>query len=231
MIKLTGPIYKHTFTSASRSVAHKMSVQPKYKLADLPLPARALQGSLEQIPLDGNSPRQQRRSQTFARTGFWARVTPLPLPFPFTYEALAGRAPEPTTQADADALFAAFDEYDEDTSGKDALQLALKSSRRRREAFNPILLGISSSCLSEALPHLDIDHQRLDGYLASKDASKAPPEDIQDLVSVCGGRSVLRSAQYGPWSTRYAGHQFGQWAGQLGDGRAISICESEIPLK
>ena len=29
---------------------------------------------------------------------------------------------------------------------------------------------------------------------------------------------------YAPWSLRYSGHQFGVWAGQLGDGRAISIC-------
>ena len=43
---------------------------------------------------------------------------------------------------------------------------------------------------------------------------------------------------YGPWSSRYCGHQFGVWAGQLGDGRAISILETaagagrqEIQLK
>lgn len=30
-------------------------------------------------------------------------------------------------------------------------------------------------------------------------------------------------------STRYAGHQFGVWAGQLGDGRAISLGEIETP--
>ncbi len=35
---------------------------------------------------------------------------------------------------------------------------------------------------------------------------------------------------YGPWSMRYAGHQFGVWAGQLGDGRAVSICESGLVL-
>jgi hypothetical protein len=28
---------------------------------------------------------------------------------------------------------------------------------------------------------------------------------------------------FAPWSLRYSGHQFGVWAGQLGDGRAISI--------
>lgn len=29
-----------------------------------------------------------------------------------------------------------------------------------------------------------------------------------------------------PYATRYGGHQFGQWAGQLGDGRAISLGEA-----
>jgi uncharacterized protein YdiU (UPF0061 family) len=28
---------------------------------------------------------------------------------------------------------------------------------------------------------------------------------------------------FAPWSLRYSGHQFGAWAGQLGDGRATSI--------
>jgi uncharacterized protein YdiU (UPF0061 family) len=28
---------------------------------------------------------------------------------------------------------------------------------------------------------------------------------------------------FAPWSLRYSGHQFGAWARQLGDGRAISI--------
>ncbi|MCO5565448.1 hypothetical protein L7F22_019121 [Adiantum nelumboides] len=31
---------------------------------------------------------------------------------------------------------------------------------------------------------------------------------------------------YGPWSNAYSGHQFGQWAGQLGDGRAITLMET-----
>jgi uncharacterized protein YdiU (UPF0061 family) len=30
-----------------------------------------------------------------------------------------------------------------------------------------------------------------------------------------------------PFAARYGGHQFGSWAGQLGDGRAISLGEVE----
>ncbi|KAF9506436.1 hypothetical protein BS47DRAFT_1305246, partial [Hydnum rufescens UP504] len=33
---------------------------------------------------------------------------------------------------------------------------------------------------------------------------------------------------YAPWSLRYAGYQFGTWAGQLDDGRAILIWAPRI---
>lgn len=220
-------IFSSHLTSSYRSFTRSMSASARYKLADLPLPSKTLQGTLEQIPLPADSPTQQRRSRTFGRAGVWARVTPLPLAFPYTYEVLAGRPPDPNTQADADALFGAFDDNDEGGLKEEAQssQLALRSSSRRREAFDPILLGVSSSCLSETLPHLDIDQRRLEQFLTCSDPDRALPNDLQDLVDVCAGRKVLMSSDYGPWSTRYAGHQFGQWAGQLGDGRAISICE------
>ncbi|CAD6893681.1 unnamed protein product [Tilletia laevis] len=32
-----------------------------------------------------------------------------------------------------------------------------------------------------------------------------------------------------PWAQAYAGHQFGEWAGQLGDGRATSLFEVALP--
>jgi uncharacterized protein YdiU (UPF0061 family) len=34
----------------------------------------------------------------------------------------------------------------------------------------------------------------------------------------------------GTWATVYSGHQFGVWAGQLGDGRALLLGEAETPL-
>lgn len=36
---------------------------------------------------------------------------------------------------------------------------------------------------------------------------------------------MLMSDIFAPWSLRYSGHQFGSWAGQLGDGRAITVGE------
>lgn len=41
--------------------------------------------------------------------------------------------------------------------------------------------------------------------------------------------ALYQTASYGPWSLRYGGHQFGEWAGQLGDGRAVSLVETLHP--
>ena len=45
----------------------------------------------------------------------------------------------------------------------------------------------------------------------------------KELLEICSGEKQL--AQENPISTVYAGHQFGNWAGQLGDGRALLIGE------
>jgi uncharacterized protein YdiU (UPF0061 family) len=42
-------------------------------------------------------------------------------------------------------------------------------------------------------------------------------------VEVLAGNRVLPGMQ--PYAARYGGHQFGHWAGQLGDGRAITLAE------
>jgi serine/tyrosine/threonine adenylyltransferase len=46
-------------------------------------------------------------------------------------------------------------------------------------------------------------------------------------AQVLGGNRVLPGMQ--PYAARYGGHQFGQWAGQLGDGRAITLAEVIAP--
>ena len=42
-------------------------------------------------------------------------------------------------------------------------------------------------------------------------------------VDLLGGNRVLPGMQ--PYAARYGGHQFGNWAGQLGDGRAMTLVE------
>lgn len=44
-----------------------------------------------------------------------------------------------------------------------------------------------------------------------------------DFAQVFGGNRTWPGMQ--PWASNYGGHQFGHWAGQLGDGRAISLGE------
>ncbi|QIO08041.1 protein adenylyltransferase SelO [Acinetobacter lanii] len=48
-------------------------------------------------------------------------------------------------------------------------------------------------------------------------------EDIQAWVEICSGQKTF--AEFEPLAMVYAGHQFGQWAGQLGDGRGLLIAQ------
>jgi serine/tyrosine/threonine adenylyltransferase len=52
-----------------------------------------------------------------------------------------------------------------------------------------------------------------------------PPKDVttDDFLSVFSGAKIYPNTQ--PFAMCYAGHQFGNWAGQLGDGRAINLME------
>jgi serine/tyrosine/threonine adenylyltransferase len=51
------------------------------------------------------------------------------------------------------------------------------------------------------------------------------PTPTQELADVLGGNRVVPGMA--PYSACYGGHQFGTWAGQLGDGRAITLGEVE----
>ena len=46
-------------------------------------------------------------------------------------------------------------------------------------------------------------------------------EDKANWVEICSGQKTF--AEFTPLAMVYAGHQFGQWAGQLGDGRGLLI--------
>jgi uncharacterized protein YdiU (UPF0061 family) len=50
------------------------------------------------------------------------------------------------------------------------------------------------------------------------------PQFAQQLAEVMAGNRQLPGMQ--PYAACYGGHQFGNWAGQLGDGRAISLIET-----
>ena len=68
------------------------------------------------------------------------------------------------------------------------------------------LASISSDALSEIL-----------------DLSPSAAAASQEFLKFVSGQLEIESAV--PLSHRYGGHQFGQWAGQLGDGRAVMLGE------
>ncbi len=56
------------------------------------------------------------------------------------------------------------------------------------------------------------------------DLGVAKPDAIDDInVQVLAGNALAPGMR--PFAARYGGHQFGNWAGQLGDGRAITLGE------
>jgi uncharacterized protein YdiU (UPF0061 family) len=61
--------------------------------------------------------------------------------------------------------------------------------------------------------------------LAARLGIERPGPNGQDntLTEVLAGNRLLPGMQ--PYAARYGGHQFGHWAGQLGDGRAITLGE------
>lgn len=69
---------------------------------------------------------------------------------------------------------------------------------------DPKLLSWSSSCAFDCLDIIEYDKQQVE--------------------SIFSGNEPLAS-EIKSWSLAYAGHQFGYFAGQLGDGRAISLAQ------
>lgn len=75
-----------------------------------------------------------------------------------------------------------------------------------KKPSNPLLLHSSSNLAHEL--GLEVTKDEAEIYLSGKE--KFPSEDFK------------------PFAMCYGGHQFGQWAGQLGDGRAIIIAETKL---
>jgi len=92
-----------------------------------------------------------------------------------------------------------------------------ESDRRSRQrpgvAWSPI------SPVPVAAPQLLTHSAELASRLGLADTDVSAPW----FVSTFAGNSVQTGMQ--PWANNYGGHQFGHWAGQLGDGRAISLGE------
>ena len=51
----------------------------------------------------------------------------------------------------------------------------------------------------------------------------------QRFLKIFTGNEIIENSK--PYAMCYGGHQFGHWAGQLGDGRAINLAEVEFKDK
>ena len=71
-----------------------------------------------------------------------------------------------------------------------------------------------------AAPRLLAHSAEMAAVLGFSETEVAAPEFAQ----LFGGNALLDGMQ--PYAANYGGHQFGNWAGQLGDGRAISLGET-----
>lgn len=124
------------------------------------------------------------------------------------------------------------------------------SSEGRRDALGtPLLSGLSRKCIEDILPSLDVgdaweylnegkdapgsnQSNATNGSAAvigDTSSTSAAARKRAELTQFLAGHIVRLEAPtegskgFAPWSLCYGGHQFGSWAGQLGDGRAISI--------
>ena len=73
-----------------------------------------------------------------------------------------------------------------------------------------------------AAPRVLAHSREMAQELGFSEADIASPE----FARVFGGNALAPGMQ--PFASNYGGHQFGHWAGQLGDGRAISLGEAVL---
>jgi len=88
---------------------------------------------------------------------------------------------------------------------------------------------VSNVLYSETVP-TPVRAPKLIGWadrFAAELGIERPMEEGNADVDLLAGNRVLPGMR--PYAARYGGHQFGQWAGQLGDGRAITLGEAVFP--
>jgi uncharacterized protein YdiU (UPF0061 family) len=88
---------------------------------------------------------------------------------------------------------------------------------------------VPGACWSRVAPTPVADPKLLawSSDLAADLGLPTTPPDPDALAAVFGGNALWPGMD--PYAARYGGHQFGHWAGQLGDGRAITLGELVRP--
>src|SRR5690554_5962842 len=90
---------------------------------------------------------------------------------------------------------------------------------------SPQVRQVFGACFSPVLPTPVAAPRLLAWSREVAEALDLTPEDVRspEFAAVFGGNALLEGMQ--PYAACYGGHQFGNWAGQLGDGRAITLGE------
>ena len=106
--------------------------------------------------------------------------------------------------------------YLDDTFNK-KLPADLNTSNTRRQVFDAAFSFVSPRIPScPKLIHVADEVAQLLGITDSVTKSS-------DFLNLVSGATIYPNTK--PYAMAYAGHQFGNWAGQLGDGRAINLFE------
>lgn len=219
----------------STSIIHYLSSDPI-------VPSISKLFSIHQSTSASIKPSNLRRSRQVNAT--FSFVTPLPISFPYQIPQThlnSESKPESVSLDEIERYLSEFEpnpnhEIQPSTtsiSEEFPTPLGFTSEHRTKlfQSLSPELLSISYKSIEDCLPNLNIgSHETseerielikvLSGELVlgrlpeGPDGSDHQQADDQDLIKQKG---------FGPWSLAYAGHQFGFFAGQLGDGRAISI--------
>ena len=111
------------------------------------------------------------------------------------------------------------------------MQINLKDTFTKELPADPILENsrrqVQKACFSFVTPKKTRKPEIVHVSPEMLSAIGLSQEDANSNVflSVFTGNKVLENTT--PYAMCYGGHQFGNWAGQLGDGRAINLAEVE----
>ncbi|KAF8207615.1 UPF0061-domain-containing protein [Mycena galopus ATCC 62051] len=220
----------------------------KYTISALPLapPAQLLTHNLTPDPRTpsvptfrnevlATGPSIQRRARLLAADAHFSYVTPFPVPFPYSIDP-------PDDESEQPSYIEKWLAAREPRIGLPPAVPNASLCKYIPELYDNVgeaeLLGISETGLRDCVPHLNVGDAF--ALLGSPELTATEREEItdgpesavaarKDLIDVLGGRAVLMSDTFAPWAVRYSGHQFGSFAGQLGDGRATSILVTPHP--
>lgn len=181
------------------------------------------------------TPSLQRRARLLSPPCHFSFVNPFPTPFPYDIDPPVNNEPVADKGAYIEQWLSAREAVHQRPLPADGLPRPLRLHDPKLRDQPRILIALSDTGLRDCVPHLDVgDAFAVLGApsLAGDDPDptlEAPVKARQardELVDVLSGHSVLAGPEFAPWSLRYSGHQFGSWAGALGDGRAVSVRES-----